>query len=285
MKNLLKKLVLLTLLVSVVVSCTKKEDHDNKGEVNVKLTDAPFPFGFVSEANVGIAKIELKNSEGTYVTVFDASVSGTATYNLIDYSNGATADVATNDIEAGTYTHAKVTLGEASVKMNGNINDGETGNTIFNNFGASATSSYEFPINPQLEVEDDVDSNLLIDVDVNQTFQFTTAGIPFGDWINFITQIAGCSFNPSIRVCDLDKTGAITGKVTVEGNAAENAYVYVTVDGKEITTHTKEDGTYTFIGIHDGDYQLKVSVEGQAIKKQDITITGTETVTSDFTFL
>lgn len=282
MTNLLKKLVLLTLLISVVYSCTE-EDQDTKAkaDVTVKLTDAPFPFAFVSEANIGIAKIELKNEDGDYVTLYETTAS--TSYNLLDYTNGATASVATNSIEVGTYSHAKVTLGGASVKMNGSINDGGTEDTLFD-FNAEATGSYEVAIFPQLEVEEGEQSNILFDVDVNKTYAFTTSNILPGGWFGFITQITGCNFDPSIRVCDLDKTGEITGTITVDGANTENAHVSVDVHGEIISAHTKADGTYTFIGINEGNYQLEISVVNEDTQRINVTVSGTDTAVGNVNF-
>lgn len=279
MTNLLKKLVLLTLLISSMYSCEKEDtSQGSKGDVTVKLTDAPFPFSFVSEANVGIAKIELKNENGEYVVLYETTVN--TSYNLLDYSNGATASVTTNSIAAGTYTHAKVTLSGASVVMNGSINDGSSEDTVFD-FNSEMNSSYEVAIEPQLEVEEGEQSNILFDVDVNETFSFTSIGILEG-WFDFITQIAGCNFNPAIRVCDLDKTGAIIGKVTVNGMNYENANVSVVVDGDTISTHTKADGTYTFIGIKAGDYEVETSVSNGGVRRNNVTVTGTGTAVTNF---
>lgn len=281
MTNLLKKLVLATLLISVMYSCEKDNASEgSKGDVNVKLTDAPFPFSFVSEANVGIAKIELKNADGEYVVLFETTAN--ASYNLLDYTNGATASVTTNSIAAGTYTHAKVTLSGASVVMNGSTDDGSSEDTVFD-FNSEANGSYEIAIEPQLEVEEGEQSNLLFDVDVNETFSFTTTGI-FDGWFDLITQIAGCSFDPAIRVCDLDKTGTITGTLTVNGENYENAHVSLVVDGDTIAAHTKADGTFTFIGIKAGTYEVEMSIPNEGVRRNNVTVTGTGTVVTDFSF-
>ena len=288
MKNLLKKLVLLTLLVSVfAISCKKdgEGDEEKQGDVTVQLTDAPFPFEFVAEANISIAKVELKNSEGNYITVFEASGGTSVTYNLLDYSNGETANVDTNKLDIGTYTHAKITFAGATVKMNGSIYEGEGEDTIFSDLGASTEGSYEYEILPALVVEEGETSNVLIDIDVNGSFSFSSGGLPFGDWINFITQITSCSFNPEVRVCDLDHTGVITGEVTVSGEEAENANVTITKDGKILASHTKSDGSYTFIGVSSGTYQVSVTVKDEGTIKKDVTVTGTETLHSNFDFL
>ena len=282
MSNLLNRLVLITLLIAVFYSCKKDETtEETKGNVTVKLTDAPFPFAFVSEANIGIAKIELKNADGDYIVLFESNTS--TSYNLLDFTNGATASVATTAIATGIYSHAKVTLAEASILMNGNISDSGSGDTTFN-FNSEANTSYEIAIDPQLEVEEGNESNILFDVDVNKTFTFTTSSILIDDWFSVITEIVGCNFDPSIKVCDLDKTGEITGTITLNGEHLENAHVTLIDKGETIAAHTKADGTFTFIGVKAGLYDIEVAIKEQRTQRMDVTVSGTNTSVVNFAF-
>lgn len=285
MKKVMKYVFMLAVLTTVFVSCKKDEEiPDGKGEVSVKLTDASFPFGFVAEANVGVTKVELKNADGEYVTVFEASSSANTSYNLLDYTNGATATVETQNIDPGVYSRARVTFDAVSVHMNGSI-DGEGEDTVFD-LSSGLSSSYEVSIDPALEVEEGEHSDVLFDIDANSAFSFHTSII--GEFINLITDITGCSLtlsDQSIRVCDLDQTGAISGKVTVNGSAEENVLVQVNVNGHTLTTHTKSDGTYTFIGVKEGEYTVKVTTSDNEVHQTSVTVTGTETGTCDFSII
>jgi hypothetical protein len=280
MKTLMKMIFILIVLAGVFTSCTdNKKDNDNAGDVSVKLTDATFPFNFVSQANVGITKIEFKNSQGEYFTVFETSATAGHSYNLLDYTNGHTATVENNSLPIGTYTHSRVTFGEASVNMNGSTT-GSGGNSIFN-FNNLSQKTYEVACYPVLDIEDAGNSDVLIDIDANKTFQFQSSGF-FGNWINLITNITGCSCNPAFRVCDLNKTGKITGNVTLKGVNTQNAFVTVVVGNNEIATHSEANGTYTFIGIPEGSYTVKVQLENGAISSQSVTVGGTNTAICNF---
>jgi hypothetical protein len=265
MKNLLKKIAMLILVIVVFTSCNDDDIPSGEGAVSVKITDAPFPFEFVQKANIGIAKVELKNAKGDYVVVFE----GSSNYNMVDLTNGSTKTVARSNIKKGTYGEARVTLNAASVELSNGTSYG---------MNADAQGSYTFSISPAFIVEEGNTSNILFDLDVNESFQFK--GSWFGQWINNIANITGCGFHPEFRVCDLDQTGTIQGKVTVNGSPVKNAYVYVTVNGKKIATHTKADGSYKFIGIKEGNYTVTVKTEADgSASASNIQVKGTGTAT------
>ena len=248
MKNLFKSVLIVAFTIVSFASCDKDENTipEGQGEVKVKLTDDPFPFNFVTEANVGVAKVELRNATGEYVIVFE----GSSSYNMVGLTNGTTETVATANIEAGTYYQARVTLNAASVHLSNGTEFEMT---------ADAQGSYTIDIDPALIVEEGDTSEVLFDLDINDSFEFQGAWI--GDWVPTIASILGCSFDPDFRVCDLDQTGEIEGSVTVSGTALENAYVSVEVNGEEIATQTEANGSFTFIGIEEGTYTVSVETE------------------------
>jgi hypothetical protein len=280
MKTSMKIIFIVMVLAGFFTSCTdNKEDSDNAGNVSVKLTDAAFPFDFVSKANVGITKIEFRNSDGEYVTVFETNSAAGNSYNLLDFTNGNTATVQNNVLPVGTYSHSRVTFGDASVNMIGSIT-GSGENSIFN-FNNLSQKTYEVACFPVLDIEETGNSDVLIDIDANKSFQFQNSGF-FGNWINLVTDITGCTFKPAFRVCDLNKTGKIVGTVTQKGAKCENAFVTVTVSNHEIATHTEANGTYAFIGIPEGSYTLKVELENGTVSTETVTVGGTNTSNCNF---
>jgi hypothetical protein len=276
----MKMIFILMVLAGFFTACTdNKEDSDNAGNVSVKLTDAAFPFDFVSKANVGITKIEFKNSNGEYITVFESNSTVGNSYNILDFTNGKTATVQNNVLPIGSYSHSRVTFGDASVNMIGSIT-GSGENSIFN-FNDLSQKTYEVACFPVLDIEETGNSDVLIDIDANKSFQFQNSGF-FGNWINLITNISGCTFKPAFRVCDLNKTGKITGSVTLKGVNSANAFITVTVENSEIATHTEANGTYAFIGIPEGSYTLKVELENGNVSTQTVTVSGTNTANCNF---
>jgi len=270
MKKLLKfkKLVIVILVFGTLFSCN---DDDNipsgEGAVTIKLTDAPFPFKFVSKANVGIAKVELKNASGEYVVVFE----GNSSYNMVNLTNGTTKTVGNTNIKKGTYKNARITLNAASIELS-------NGTSYVMN--SDAQGSYTVSISPALIVEEGNTSNILFDLDINDSYQFKGAWL--GSWIPNIANITGCNFDADFRVCDLDQTGSIEGTVNASGTHEENAFVYINVNGKEIATHTKANGSFKFIGIKEGNYTVTAKSETNgtgSVSNVQVKGTGTATCT------
>jgi hypothetical protein len=261
MKNILKILSIVAIIT--LSACNKDEIPTGQGAVKVSITDGPFPFEFVNQANLGIAKVELKNENGKYITVFE----GNTSYNMVELTNGVSADVKTTNIPAGEYSESRVTLNAASVVL---------GNGDQFNLNAEATATvYVTAIEPSLTVEEGDSSNILFDLDLNQSFSFFGfAGFPFSDWIPSMSMISTCHFEPHFSVCDLDKTGSISGVVTVNGTATENVQVYITVNGHQVATQTEADGSFTFIGVKPGNYTVSASNQaGDSTQLNNVNVT------------
>jgi hypothetical protein len=252
-KLTLKVLALLMLFGGLMTACKKNQDES---QVAVKVTDAPFPMPFVSEANIGMTKIELRNTNGDYVTVFN----GNTSVNLVNYTNGATAEVAIQTIPAGTYTQVKITMGDVSVKL--------TDNRTFD-FTATANHSFSQNINPELEIANNTPSELLIDIDLSESFEFT--GIT--SWINNVLDITGINnFVPKFRAVNLSQTGSISGQVVdANGNPVANAMVHVSYDynndgqDEQVSTIAKADGTFKIIGLPQGNYTVEASADNNLV--------------------
>ena len=275
MKKLIKKIAILTLVTGAFISCNNDEDDttaNTQGDVKVSVTDDPFPFDFATEANISIAKVELKDAAGNYTTVFE----GNGDYNMVGLTNGVTAQVNNTSLEAGTYSEAKVTLSDASVHLSNGTEFSLT---------ADASQSYTVAIEPALVVEQGEQSELLLDLNIGNSFQFEgMGGIALPDWISNIDSIQGCSFTADFSAVDLDQTGAVSGTISnTSGTTEANALVtiYSTNNTEEIaSTQTDANGSFTFIGIAEGTYTVSAETSGSL----DGHFTGAVTVATDGTF-
>ncbi len=270
MMNLVKKVVVMSVLIGVLFSCEKDNTIPaGQGAVTVKLTDDPFPFDFVAEANVGISKIELRNTDGEYSTVFE----GSTTVNMVGLTNGETETVVTANLEPGTYNQVRVSLDAASVQLS---------NGTEYEMNADAQGTYSITISPALVIEEGDTSTCLLDLDIDSSFDFQ--GSWFGQWVSDISNIMGCSFDADFRACDLDQTGEIQGSVTNGGAIVSGAFVTIEVDGNEVSTQTQEDGSFTFIGIPEGTYTVEVETEGSASGElSNVQVTGNGTANCTIT--
>ena len=248
------KKVILVLFASISLMSCKKDDN-SKGSVAVKMTDGPFPYNFVAEANLSVAKVELRNKDtGEYVVVHDHN----ATVNIANYRNGETVEVSHQEVPNGTYDQARITISGAEVTLNNN----QTYNA-----NISSAQTIEVPIQPELTVDNSSEDQLLLDVDLSDSFTFSG---PFGGWISSISQITGISsFNADIRATNLSETGSISGTVMDSNGPVANAEVTVsydyTGDGNPdtVVAVTDENGKYKIIGLPQGNYQVEVETQSQ----------------------
>jgi hypothetical protein len=260
MKTIVKSFLLI-LGFSLILSSCKKDDTEQTG-VNVKLTDGPFPFEFVTHANVGVTKVEVKTADGEYITVYQ----GAENYNMVQLTNGETADVTTgSEVPEGTYVMARVSLSGATVSLN----NGSTFDM------SNQPHTIEVNIQPALVVTDDTDTDLLFDLDLGNSFAFFGQSMPFEGWIPNVNLISSCTFNPSLRACNLDLTGSINGQlVDEEGNPVGNAQINIIVNNHSIHTHTDAEGHFTFIGIAPGTYTVAANTpSSQYAQVSNITVT------------
>ncbi len=269
MKTTTKIMMLFLAMTLTLAACSKDDDT---GTVQVKVTDAPFPFKFVSEANVNITKVELKNEDKEYVTVFE----GNAAMNMVQYRNGVTANLAVKSIPPGKYSGIRVTIEGAEVKLT----NGETFTVQ-----AGLNGTVNTIITPELVVKEGESQEILMDIDMSDSFSFS--GNFFGGWITAVTQITGISsFNPDVRVANLEMTGSVSGTVKdTDGTVIEGAEVYVKYDYdgdgtlEEISTVTEADGSFKIIGLPAGQYTLYVDAKDA----NEVTTTVTVNVDAEVT--
>ncbi|MEE8147901.1 MAG: carboxypeptidase-like regulatory domain-containing protein, partial [Longimicrobiales bacterium] len=79
-----------------------------------------------------------------------------------------------------------------------------------------------------------------------------------------------------------DQTGGITGRVLDARSQQAIRNVSVVVEGQALGTVTGNDGTFTLRDVPAGTHQLTATVIGYAPVTQEVTVTGGETATEDF---
>lgn len=265
MKNLVKNLLVILVIIFLFSSCNSDDKSETESTVKVVLTDGPFPFDVVTQANVEMTKIELKNENGIYITVFE----GSGNYNMVNLTNGVTADVETNVLEPGTYSEAKITFNAANVQFFNGVSFQANVNT---------NSAHVVSISPALVVEEGQTSEILLDLDLDNSFEFLNLlDLPISGWISSIDFISGCNFQPQLRACDYNQTGEIIGTVQVGGELFANADVSIEIDGDVIHTHSEADGTFKFIGVKEGAYTVTVDTENVGSVQEEVVVQGTGT--------
>ena len=252
---MMKKAVIVLIALVGLFQLTSCKKHNKDGQVSVRLTDDPFPVQFVAEVNVTITKVELRNAENQeYVTVFE----GNGTYNIVNLNNGATAEINAAKIPAGTYDQVRVTWNGVTVKLSDNREF---------DLPAGANATTETPIKPELTVESDTGSTLLLDMDLAESLDLS--GNFINNIITSITQITGIdSFEPDFRAVDYAATGDIEGTVqlndqSIVANATVKTQYDADDDGQadDVTTIADAQGHFVFKGLPAGDYEITAEAE------------------------
>lgn len=292
--------ILMLFFVGTFMACSELSDSDlenaedknglgnGKGTVVFKITDAPFPADLVAEANVTIDWIKLLKSsddaeegeeenggeEGENSSDVLIQLEEAVTYNLIELSNGQTAIMAEMEIPSGVYKEIRLHVVDAGIVLT-------DGSEYDLKVPSGNSSGLKIKVEPALEVEGGVTSEVLFDFDVSRSF------VMRGNLKN----LQGFIFKPVVRAVAHGQTttGEINGIVTdSEENPVENASLYLIAGEDTITSALSNDaGFYAIIGIPAGDYILSlnfnddeyienvdVSVEAGAITEQNFVIDG-----------
>ena len=271
MKSAINQIIFILLTGSILLSCT--EDNDGSGTLNVRMTDAPYPTDQIAEANITVTKIEIRQSGGNgdekFTTILDSEVSA----NLLDLTNGVTANIASVEVPVGSYDLVRVYISEASVVLN---DDAET--TFNLKIPSGAQSGIKVFINPDIEVVGGLSAELLLDVDVSQSF------VPLGSPL----AINGFNFKPVIKASNESFAGRVIGTVTtiVDETVTPISGAQVSIfasDTLNTTSFTNAEGKFEAPGLITGLYDITVEAEGFTPETEtDIEVVVANATTANF---
>ena len=281
--KLLSSLIIVALLF--FSGCSEDlSTEGNMGRLTVQLTDAPFPYDLISEANVTIFKVDARykgdsmdgdennKEEGNSFVVL---IEEERDFNLLNLTNGITETLVDIDVPAGSYDLIRIYVKGVNVvlkdesKYDLKVPSGEqTGIKVF--------------IKPSIVVSGELSSDLLLDFDVGRSF------IPKGN-IKSISGINGFNFKPVIKACNISFAGSVSGMVStmIDGEiiGLEDATVSVFETGSldPIMAPTDENGNYTVMGLNAGSYDVMVELDGYETQIiEEVTIVAGNTIIQDF---
>ena len=158
------------------------------------LTDAPFPFDLVSEANVTISRVDIVSEEGVETILEEER-----TFNLLELQNGVTAVLAEATLNAGPYEQLRLIVSSASIVL--------TDEREFDLFVPSGAQTGIKVLLHGLELAAGSESELTLDFDVSESF--IVQGNP-----DTPAGIQGFLFKPVVRPLGLgpDDEGEETGE-------------------------------------------------------------------------
>ncbi len=255
-----------SLALFAFIGCSEDENNGNPGDttgrITVQLTDAPFPFDMVAEANVTVFKVDARLKDGdddemdddtegsSFVTLMEEEIS----VNLLDLTNGVTEELADVEIPVGTYDLVRVHVKGVNVVL--------TDERTFDlNVPSGAQTGIKVFIEPGLTVAGGLSSDLLLDFDVSRSF------VAKGN-LNSVDGINGFNFKPVIKASNLSTAGTLSGTVTTmdgeETVVLDAAQISILDANDEPITSgaTNIDGNYAIMGLEAGTYKAFASLTG-----------------------
>ncbi len=266
------------LFLLILLGCEKGMDNSDTGILSIKLTDTPFPIDLVSEANVKIIKVEVREaqseSEGDPFLVLSEEDS---VFNLLELQNGITAELVEIEVPVGDYDLVRLYVDSAGIELKDQTeydlkvpSGPQTGIKIF--------------IDPPITVVGGLTSELVLDFDVSQSF--VVQGNPYTP-----AGIKGFIFKPVVRAANVSISGSIEGMVTDDDSKVlENAYVWIEDNGIIYSSFTGREGHYALSAIPAGTYTVNVSKKNDSaqvdmVSVEDVVVVAGNRIVLDVIFL
>ncbi|HSM08214.1 MAG TPA: DUF4382 domain-containing protein [Gemmatimonadota bacterium] len=241
---------------------------DGTGQFSVALTDAP--SAMFAEAVVDIGAIQLVGGEGPPITLTNDG----GVHDLLELQNGVMADLATLDIEAGTYHQLRLIVESAQVTLAEGFEfaDGTTTRTLFVPSGAQTGVKVNLryaDADESAGVEISSGETILVVLDMDVEQNFVLQGDPDGP-----SGLLDVLFTPLLRASILDVAGSISGTVTytsaTPADETEFASIQAELDESTslvleemqtttVATTAAADGTYTLWFVSPGTYDVSAS--------------------------
>jgi len=266
------------------VSCSDDEGNGGNpqgtGTLSVQMTDAPFPYELIAEANVTVHKVEARRvsedddddalTTSPYITLMEEEIET----NLLELTNGLTLQLAEIEVPVGTYDQVRVYVKGVNVVL--------TDGTVYELKVPSGDSSgIKVFIDPGITVVSGLSSDLLLDFDVSRSF------VAKGN-ISTAAEISGFNFKPVIKASNLSTAGTLSGNVsTVEEETQIGLFgAQVSVfaaDTLNTTSFTDPDGNYAILGLEAGTYEVVSEFDGFiASDTIEVQINAANVTTQDF---
>ena len=266
MKQKLMTFASLALAGIVVIGCESGSSPTlmSSGNVNVMMTDAPFPFSQVKSVDVFVVRIDGRLEETDSAAAANTSestgwvtlVSPNKSINLLTLTGGNTANLGVGTIPLGTYKSFRMIIDadQSSVTLNDNSKPDVK-------WPGAGKNGIKILLDKPFDVTSGT-TNLLIDFDVGRSFVMRG---------NSISQ-NGLLFKPVIHAVTQQSTGTISGSVHADnatGAAIAGATVEVLKSGTPLADTvsanivrsgmTDASGNFTLAFIPAGTYVVRAT--------------------------
>ncbi|MFW6083718.1 MAG: DUF4382 domain-containing protein [Gemmatimonadota bacterium] len=260
------------LLALAFGACDESTSPEGTGQFSVALTDAP--SAMFAEAVVDIGAIQLFGGAGGPITLTqDGGV-----HDLLELQDGVMADLATLDIEAGTYHQLRLIVESAEVTLAEGYEfaDGSTTRALFVPSGAQTGIKVNLRYaedagEESAGVEIASGETILVVLDMDVERNFVLQGDPDGP-----EGLLDVLFTPLVRATVDDVAGSISGTVTYSSDTPADETEFASIEAEldpatstvleemqttTATTSAAADGTYTLWFLSPGTYDVSASAD------------------------
>ena len=227
------------------------------GQLGVQLTDAPFPFGQVSRADIFVVRIDakvadvdsLEASDETKTSGWTTIATPNKSINLLTLTGGTTTNLGASALATGTYKGFRMIIDASQSSIT--LTDGSKP-TI--KWPSAGHTGIKINLDHDITVTKD-SSAMVLDFDLGRSFVMRG---------NSISQ-NGLLFKPSIRAVAKELTGSGSGSVhadTPTGAAMAGATVEVLKAGSAITDTVSADVVRSTLTDASGNYKVAFLLPG-----------------------
>jgi uncharacterized protein DUF4382/carboxypeptidase family protein len=254
------------------------------GSAGLKMvvTDDPFPIDVVKEAHVHVSAVKIQKDASADDGFTDLDVGSGIDLDLLSLRNGVTATLTDQFTSPGSIGQIRLVIDSASLTLtNDAVYSTDNGNLQLT---SDKTSGLKLFVDPPIEIVAGQTTNVLLDFDLTKTFHAVPPTDPLSA-NKFLLM-------PGVRVTSLVDAGDIRGVVTKDDGTGtqvgvDMANVYVLPPGDTdtndavATTATEADGSYAFLGIAPGTYDVLATKDALKGTAAGITVVKAQSTTVD----
>lgn len=289
MKKNFFPIVIAALVAIFTVSCVKDKDEDEeKGTLNVKVTDAPSDDVDISSVFVTVSMIKV---DGAEVEGFQKQ-----TFDISSFSEGTTKLLLTQEINAQTYNSISLVL-DYETDDNG-ASPGcyvLTTDNQKHNLAASSGAQAEIMFNKEFMVEANQTQDLIIDLDLRKAIVRDIEN-ESSDYA-FVSET---NLHSASRLIIEDEAGSIEGEVDNNSSLDLEFIVYAYKKGEYsflaetqaensggvmfshavTSVKVKENGDYHLSFLEEGEYEIHIASFARSSTTGELNFTGMAIATS-----
>jgi hypothetical protein len=230
----MKNIYLIGILMSfMALGCDSgSRSKASPNNLQLEITDAPYPFEAIAQANIVISGISVIGSDDG-VTPVDSE---TRVYDLVQLQHGQTAIMTSLNLAPGDYTEFRLIVDTATVTLT-------DGRSFSLKVPSGSSSGLKVKLDTPLTIVNGLSQRLVFDFDLSQSF----AAIP--NSAKKAEDITGFRFHPVVRGIVAADTGEVAGSVlAADGLPATDITLTIENQAGDFTQTlpAQEDGSFVF---------------------------------------